>query len=146
MINLFAFIKDQVLFSRRMAEVKERQERDGYSVQLVSEGPAGQYAEYKETDRETWVGVNFGWSWQSICVDEIKRWEPRCEEVSADERRRIVARIARYLSCWGGEVRFEKCYMDENRELKVLLEDYGIPFKESAEFLLYDPATTGKSM
>ncbi|REJ78844.1 MAG: hypothetical protein DWQ47_05215 [Acidobacteria bacterium] len=146
MIDLLRFLKDQVFFSRRIAEDKERQERDGFTVQLISEGPNGHWAVYQENTRETRVGVSFGWFYQSLYVDEIKRWEPMFEEVSAAERRRIVDRVARHLSCWGGEVRFEKGYVHESRDLRTLLEAYGIPFKISGEFLVHDPTNNENTL
>ena len=60
MRKLFRFFKNIYLLDRRRAQEELRQRDEGYSIELVQEGPE-QYIDYIEGDRKASITVEFSW-------------------------------------------------------------------------------------
>jgi hypothetical protein len=105
MFKFLKFIKNVALLNRRLNEEEERQNKEGYSIKFTQEGPE-QYINYYEGNRKLAIGFEFTWLNDVILqTNSFIRWNvPKGQELTPDEYQKVLSRLIRYFSCWGGEV------------------------------------------
>lgn len=127
---MFRLIKSLFLLNRRLAENKERQTSDGYTLDTSSIGPE-RYVTYSEGHRKIEIVATFSFSNDvRLYVDSLRKWTyPYGEEVSSCDFDRVLSRTIQYLSCWG-RVELDYSHFEENDDVKNSLRKQGIEFEE----------------
>jgi len=137
MRKLFRFFKNIYLLDRRRAQEELRQRDEGYSIELVQEGPE-QYIDYIEGDRKASITVEFSWMNDVVVfTDSFRSWSRPYEvELSDLDFLRVRQRVIRYLQCWGGDVREDERQFRKTADLKKHLELEGIPYEDLGDGLI----------
>lgn len=131
MFKLFRFFKGLYLMGRRRTEDELRQKAEGYSVKFEQYGPERSIT-YVEGEREINVIEQFSWTNDVVVfTDSLKRWSrPYNEPVSDFEYQKIVNRLIRYFSCWGGNVTLDDRRLPTAEDFIRGLEESGIPYEQ----------------
>jgi hypothetical protein len=69
----------------------------------------------------------------------LEKWiKPNGEKLTDFEYRKVLNRVVRYLSAWGGQVSLnDSSIKDDTIELKQWLKEKGIPFEEYDGVITY---------
>lgn len=137
MFKILKFIKNVVLLNKRLTAEEERQKKEGYSIEFVN-GPE-QYVIYREGDRKVAAGMTFSiFNDVTIYTNSFVKWDfPRGEKLTAFDYQKVLNRLVRYFSCWGGEISLDDSHIPDFEELKESLRQRGIPFEERDGVLIY---------
>ena len=137
MRKLFRFFKNIYLLDPRRAQEELRQRDEGYSIELVQEGPE-QYIDYIEGDRKASITVEFSWMNDVVVfTDSFRSWSRPYEvELSYLDFLRVRQRVIQYLQCWGGDVRDDERQLRKTADLKKQLELEGIPYEDLGDGLI----------
>ena len=138
MFRILKFIKNVFLLNGRLTAEEERQKKEGYLIEFIHEGPQ-YYFKYYEGDREVSVGVDFTYlNDAKIYTKSFVKWsKPRGEELTPFDYQKILNRLVRYLSCWGGEVILDNSHIKDLEEIKAELDRDGIKYQEIDGVLMY---------
>ena len=138
MFKFFKFIQNVVLLNERLAQEEEQQKREGYLIESIHHGPE-HYFTYYEGSRELSVGADFTWlNDVRIYTQSFVKWDkPRGEELTQFDYQKVLNRLVKYFSCWGGEVILDDCHLQGLDEIKAELDKDGIEFQEVDGVIIY---------
>lgn len=76
--------------------------------------------------------MSFSWfNDVKIYTNSLKRWDiPYGEELSPFDYQKILNRLVRYFSCWGGAVSLSNAPLQDMDDIKNSLQEAGIAFEE----------------
>lgn len=139
MLKLFSFLRNVLSLNKRLTAEERQQEKEGYSIKSVREGPE-HYFIYREGKKEVAVGAEFTFlNDVKIYTNSFIKWNvPKNETMKDSDHQRILERLTRYFSCWGGNITFDNIPLQDVEDLKKLLNQQGISFKESDEVIIYE--------
>ena len=139
MFKILKFIKNQILFHRRCEEDREYQKSEGYSIEFKQQGPE-RYITYYEGDREVSVGADFTYlNDVRLFTKSFVKWsKPRGEELTPFDYQKVLNRLVRYFSCWGGAVILDDSHIKDLEEIKAELDRDGIKYQEIDGVLIYE--------
>jgi hypothetical protein len=145
MFKIFRFIKNKTLLFKRLNAEEARQKDEGFSITM--EPPPESYVVYREGNREVAAGMSFmRYDNVRLYTNSFVKWStPRGEELTAFDYQKVLNRLVRYFSCWGGEVILDDSHIADLEEIKESLRQRGIPFKEIDGVLVYE-STVEKEM
>ena len=131
MFKIFRYIKGQILLNKRLSEEERQQRKEGYVIKFEQYGPA-RCITYVEGNREVAIEVNFTMlNDVRIFTDSFKKWNKPCGELLTPfDYQKVLNRLLRYFSCWGGEVVLDDSLIPDSEQLKESLRNAGIPFEE----------------
>jgi hypothetical protein len=140
MFKILQFIKNQVLLNQRLNEEGEQQKKEGYKIDFVQQGPE-RYITYCEGKKEVTVEASFNfWNDVRLYKQSFVKWDkPRGEELTPFDYQKILNRLVRYFSCWGGEVILDDSdlQIQDLNEIKAELEKDGIEYQEMDGVIVY---------
>ena len=130
MIGVFKLVRHFILWKSQLAEDKERQNREGYRIDMEGGGPET-YIIYQENGCEVGVIADFTWfNDVTLFTDSLRRWTiPYDVELTDFDYQKVLNRVINYLSCWG-EVTLNDSKLQRNEDLKRSLTEQGIEFEE----------------
>ncbi len=66
------------------------------------------------------------------------KWDkPRGEELTPLDYQKVLNRLVRYFSCWGGEVILDNAHLQDLEEIKAALDKDGIEYQEFDGVIAY---------
>lgn len=139
MLKILEYIKNQVLLNRRLTEEEEQQKREGYLIEWTQHGPE-RSIKYYEGDKEVFVGVDFNWfNDVRLYTESFVRWtKPRGEELTPFDYQKVLNRLVRYFSCWGGEVILDDSHLKNLEEIKAELKKDGVEYQDVDGIIIYE--------
>ncbi len=131
MFRFFKYIKSQILLNKRLADEESQQRKEGYAIKFEQYGPA-RCITYVEGDREVGIEVDFTvLNDVRIFTGSFKKWnKPSGEVLTPFDFQKVLNRLVRYFSCWGGEVVLDDSPIPDSEQLKESLRNAGMPFEE----------------
>jgi hypothetical protein len=139
MFKILKFIKNQVLLNQRLNEEEEQQKSEGYFIESIHHGPE-HYFTYFEGDKEVSVGADFTLlNDVRLYTQSFVKWDkPRGKELTTFDYQKVLNRLVRYFSCWGGEVILADCHLRDLEEIKAELDKDGIEYQEVDGVVVYE--------
>lgn len=138
MFKVLKFIENQIHLNRRLTKEEQQQKREGYSITFEQYGPDREIT-YYEGDKEVSVGVDFNWfNDVRLYTKSFVKWDkPRGEELTPFDYQKVLNRLVRYFSCWGGEVILDDSHLQDLEEIKAELNRDGIEYQEFDGIIAY---------
>jgi hypothetical protein len=130
MFRVLRFLKNLLLWQKRITANRRVQVRDGFRLEIDNSGPA-RYITYFEDGREINVLTDFtALNEVTLYTDSLRKWSvPYGEELSSFDYQRVFNRVLQYLSCWG-EVTLDESKLSDSEDLRRSLADQRIDFVE----------------
>jgi len=132
MIKFIRLIKGVYLLSKRLKEDEARQHQENYLITSTQEGPE-RYIKYSDGDLEIDVIAEFTWANDVVIyTDSLKNFRKNpAEQLSPENYERVLQRLVRYFSCWGGTVSLTNKKLLANDNIKEMLNRSGIAVSEN---------------